>query len=61
MINMYIELPIVLLIISLVYSATRYEEWKSIFQETIRWGWKMAAFLLSIAGVLYIFAIFNNR
>jgi hypothetical protein len=44
-------------IISLVYSATRFERWTAIFHEAFRWGLRMATFLASIAVVLYILSV----
>jgi hypothetical protein len=53
----YWQLPIVIVIISLVYSATRFEQWTAILQEAFRWGLRMATFLASIAVVLYILSV----
>jgi len=50
--NIYWHLPIMIVIISLVYSATRFEHWKSIFVEAFRWGMRMLIFLVAIALVL---------
>ena len=44
----YYHLPLLIVLISLVYSATRYEEWPSIFNEAFRWGLRMAFFLIGI-------------
>jgi hypothetical protein len=52
--SIYWELPIVILLVSLVYSATRFDDWRSILGETWRWGRNMAVFLLAIAVVLYL-------
>jgi hypothetical protein len=41
-----------IVIISLVYSATRFERWRSIFIEAFRWGLRMLVFLVTIALVL---------
>ena len=56
--NIYVQLPILVVLISLVYSATRYDEWGSILYEAFRWGSRMALFLLSIGVVLYLVATF---
>jgi hypothetical protein len=53
----YWQLPILIVIISLVYSATRFERWTAIFNEAFRWGLRMATFLASIAVVLYILSV----
>lgn len=54
----YYQLPILIVVISLVYSATRFDEWGSILYEAVRWGSRMAFFLASIAVVLYLLAIY---
>jgi len=51
--TMYLQLPVLLVLISLVYSATRYDDWPSIFNEAFRWGSRMAGFLLCIAVAMY--------
>lgn len=55
--SMYLQLPILLVIISLVYSATRYDDWPDIFAEALRWGSRMAAFMVGIAVVMYVLAV----
>ncbi|MCI0377276.1 MAG: hypothetical protein L0215_06710 [Gemmataceae bacterium] len=55
--HMYWQLPILIVVISLVYSATRYDEWDSILGEAFRWGRNMAAFLLGIGAVLYAVSV----
>ncbi len=55
--NLYVQLPILIVVISLVYSATRYDDWDSILQEAFRWGSRMALFLLAIGLVLYLVSI----
>jgi len=55
--DMYIQLPILIVLISLVYAATRYDEWSSILSEAIRWGARMALFLVGIGGALYALSI----
>ena len=50
--NIYWHLPILIVVISLVYSATRFENWRSIFIEAFRWGLRMTAFLVAIAMLL---------
>ena len=54
----YCHLPILVVIISLVYSATRFDEWDHIWREAIRWGLRLLAFLFAIALVLYVLATF---
>jgi hypothetical protein len=54
--NMYVQLPILIVLISLVYAATRYDDWSSILNEAARWGGRMVLFLVSIGAVLYVLA-----
>jgi hypothetical protein len=41
-----------IVVISLVQGATRFESWPSIFVEAFRWGLRMTVFLVVIAAVL---------
>jgi len=50
----YWHLPVLIAVISVVYSATRFERWDHIFREAFRWGLRMGAFLLGILVVLYL-------
>jgi hypothetical protein len=50
--SIYWHLPFLVLAISLVYSATRYDQWDAILQETFRWGLRMFAFMFVIFVVL---------
>jgi hypothetical protein len=53
--NIYlVDLPLLIVVISLVYSATRFDEWGPILREALRWGLRLVAFLGAIAVVLYI-------
>jgi hypothetical protein len=47
--SIYWHLPILLVVVSLVYSATRHDKWKLIAHEAVRWGSRMALFLGAIA------------
>ena len=51
---LYWHLPILIVLISLVYSATRYDDWPAIFHEAYRWGRNMVGFLLGVGVVLYL-------
>jgi hypothetical protein len=53
----YWHLPILIVLVSLVYSATRYEAWSSILLEALRWTRRMAGFLAAIALILYVVAL----
>jgi len=52
-----IDLPLMVVLISLVYSATRYDKWPLILWEALRWGLRLVAFLGAIALVLYIVSV----
>ena len=52
----YWHLPILIVVISLVYSATRFDEWDLILREAFRWGVRLLGFLLAIAAGLYVLA-----
>jgi hypothetical protein len=58
MADIYWHLPILIVVISLVYSATRFDDGRAILHEAFRWGIRMAAFLLVIGAVLYALASF---
>jgi hypothetical protein len=55
--SIYWHLPFLVLAISLVYSATRYDQWDAIFHETFRWGLRMFGFMFAIFVVLVVTAI----
>ena len=55
--SIYLHLPIMIALISLVYSATRYEGWGNILHEAVRWGLRMLGFLCGIAVILYILSL----
>lgn len=55
--SIYWHLPFLVLAISLVYSAMRYDQWDAILNETFRWGLRMFGFMVAIAVVLYVFAM----
>jgi hypothetical protein len=57
-VNLYWHLPILIVVISLVYSATRYDEWNPIIREAVRWGLRLAGFLFVIGLALYLFKFF---
>jgi hypothetical protein len=53
----YWHLPILIVIVSVVYSATRYEQWPAILRESWRWMKRMTKFLVLIAIALYFIAV----
>lgn len=53
--NFYlVDLPVLIILISLVYSATRFDEWRPILHEAFRWGLRLVLFLVAIGFALYI-------
>jgi hypothetical protein len=52
------HLPILIVTISLVYSATRYDPWGAILAESVRWVLRMTGFLGLIGVFLYVLATF---
>ena len=54
----YWHLPMLVVLVSLVYSATRHDQWVAIIREAARWGLRLTAFLVSIVVVLWIVARF---
>jgi hypothetical protein len=53
--NIYaVDLPLLIVLISLVYSATRFDQWPAILREAVRWGLRLTAFLFAIVVVLYL-------
>jgi hypothetical protein len=47
------HLPILLALVSLVYSGTRHDDWPSILGEAFRWGSRMAVFMLCVGVAMY--------
>jgi hypothetical protein len=58
-ISIYWHLPVLIVVVSLVYSATRYDQWGAIFLEALRWGRNLAVFLLAIGVILFLVATFT--
>jgi hypothetical protein len=53
--NIYLyDLPLLIVLISLVYSATRFDEWPAILLEAGRWALRLTCFLGAIALALYL-------
>jgi len=51
--SIYWHLPILIIVVSIVYSATRFDSWHLIFREAFRWGLRMTGFLIAIGFALY--------
>ena len=58
--SIYWHFPILIVLISLVYSATRFERWPDILREAWNWMSRMTLFLGVIAVILFVFAYFNR-
>jgi hypothetical protein len=53
--NIYlVHLPILIVVVSLVYAATRYDQWAPILKEALRWGGRLTLFLAAVALVLWV-------
>ena len=58
--SIYWDLPILIVVVSLVYSATRFDEWPAIIREAVRWGRRMTIFLVSIGAGLFFVSWWSN-
>jgi hypothetical protein len=56
--SIYWHLPVLLVVVSLVYSATRHDKWGLIAHEAYRWGTRMAGFLGLIALLLFLLSLY---
>ena len=54
----YCHLPILVVIISPVFSATRFDDSSHIWREAVRWGLRLVGFLFVIVLILYALASF---
>ncbi len=53
--NIYLfDLPLLVVLISMVYSATRFDEWSAISREFLRWILRLVLFLGGIGVLLFI-------
>ena len=52
-----IDLPVLLVLVSLVYSATRYDAWGPILREALRWGLRLLGFLGGIGLALFLLTL----
>jgi hypothetical protein len=53
----YLHLPILVILVSLVYSATRYDEWDLIVSNAIRGCVYIVTFLGSVLAVLWFLSV----
>jgi hypothetical protein len=57
-VSIYWDLPVLLVVVSLVYAATRHDRWDKILHEGLGWGLRIALFLASIGLVLYLLSTY---
>lgn len=53
-----IDLPLLILLVSLVYSATRFEPWPEIGVEALRWVFRLVSFMFMIGAGLFVVSLF---
>ncbi len=58
--EIYWHLPILLVVFSLIYSATRHDRWDRILWETAGWIIRVAGFLVGIAAALYVLSTYPD-
>ncbi len=51
--SIYWHLPVLIILVSIVYSATRYDIWPMIFREALRWSLRITVFLVGIGLALF--------
>lgn len=56
--SIYWDLPVLLVVVSLVYAATRHDRWDKILREGSGWGLRIALFLAGIGVVLYVLSTY---
>jgi hypothetical protein len=56
--SIYWDLPLLLVVVSLVYAATRHDQWDKILHEAFGWGIRIALFLVGIGLVLYLLSTY---
>ena len=57
-VSIYWDLPVLLVVVSLVYAATRHDRWDKILHEGLGWGVRIALFLAGIGMVLYLLSTY---
>lgn len=55
-VHYYVHLPLLIVLVSLVYGATRYDELHLILRESWRWGGRLLVFLFSVMFILFLVA-----
>ena len=57
-VSIYWDLPVLLVVVSLVYAATRHDRWDKIVHEAIGWGLRITLFLFAIGLGLYLLSTY---
>lgn len=57
-VSIYLDLPVLLVVVSLVYAATRHDRWDKILSEAFGWGIRIALFLFSIGLTLFLLSTY---
>ena len=52
----YLHLPLLIVLVSLVYGATRFDQWDMILRESLRWGLRLTGFLAAVVVILFLVA-----
>ena len=58
--SIYWDLPVLLIAVSLVYSATRHDRWDRIVKEAAGWIVRMVGFLGGLGLVLYVLSTYPH-
>ena len=56
--SIYWDLPVLLVIVSLVYAGTRHDRWDKIVHEAFHWGIRIVLFLAAIGLGLYLLSTY---
>lgn len=57
-VSIYWDLPVLLVVVSLVYAATRHDRWDKIVREALSWGLRITTFLGGIGLALYLLSTY---
>ena len=57
-VSIYLDLPVLLVVVSLVYAATRHDRWDKILAEGFGWGLRIALFLFAIGFTLFLLSTY---
>ncbi|MFO0822949.1 MAG: hypothetical protein U0792_07495 [Gemmataceae bacterium] len=57
-VGIYWDLPVLLVIVSFVYAATRHDRWDKIVSEAFGWGTRIALFLFGIGLTLFLLSTY---